>query len=396
MRRPLGAAVCLMTLGAASPCMSAQSLTANVTSTTPAAYVYVATTPANSSTNEIVAYRVAADGSLTEVSGSPFREDVTQMVVNGRYLMAINRTTSDVDVYRMGTDGGLAWTEATNYAPFNGGNDCGEANQLFFDHTGSTLYVQEFNGTSACANSVYAAFNVGKTSGKLSYLNTVDEGAFPGVYAAAFFTGDNKYAYTASNELCMYYQVYGLTRAANGSVTGFTPNVNLPAPPAGASTYLLNGAAADPTNHVAFWLQPANPPGCANLPVRLASYTVDAAGNLSTTNTLSNMPQPLVQTINDLKMSPSGKLIAVGGQEGLQVYHFNGGKPMTHDTGLLGVSPVQQMFWDNSDHLYAISPAANKLYVFTVTPTGYRQAPGSPHILTSKPVSLIVQPTGGK
>ena len=49
------------------------------------------------------------------------------------------------------------------------------------------------------------------------------------------------------------------------------------------------------------------------------------------------------------------------------------------------------MFWDNNNHLYAISGAAGKLYVFTVTPTSASQAPGSPYSITA-PAYLIVQP----
>jgi len=47
------------------------------------------------------------------------------------------------------------------------------------------------------------------------------------------------------------------------------------------------------------------------------------------------------------------------------------------------------MFWDNTNHLYAIGTSANKLWVFTITPTT--------HTLTAtysinKPVGMIVQP----
>jgi hypothetical protein len=54
-------------------------------------------------------------------------------------------------------------------------------------------------------------------------------------------------------------------------------------------------------------------------------------------------------------------------------------------------APISQIFWDNSDHLYGISQATNKLYVFTVTPTHASHAPGSPHPI-SDPQHLIVQP----
>jgi hypothetical protein len=58
---------------------------------------------------------------------------------------------------------------------------------------------------------------------------------------------------------------------------------------------------------------------------------------------------------------------------------------------LLPTHAIYQLFWDNADHLYAISPPAGKLYVLTVTSTGISQAPGSPHSI-AKPRGLIVLP----
>jgi outer membrane protein assembly factor BamB len=52
---------------------------------------------------------------------------------------------------------------------------------------------------------------------------------------------------------------------------------------------------------------------------------------------------------------------------------------------------VSEVFWDSSNHLYAISPAAGKLWVFTATPTSVKPAPGSPYSITS-PQSLVVLP----
>jgi hypothetical protein len=52
---------------------------------------------------------------------------------------------------------------------------------------------------------------------------------------------------------------------------------------------------------------------------------------------------------------------------------------------------IDRMFWNNSNHLYAISGAAGKLYVFTIMLMGYSQTSGSPFGV-SQPVGLIVQP----
>jgi len=354
----------------------------------PVAYVYVASTPPNSKTNEIVAYAAAANGSLSPVSGSPFQDNIYSMAVNGKYLMAANAAKPDIDAFKIESDGALTYVSSTNYQKYDYG--CGYAGPLFFDHTGATLYVMEFDGSSACANTIYASYAV-KAAGGLKYLGMDNTGAFPGSYYAASFIGNNVYAYTAEDSACMYYQIYGFKRSTIGLLNGLNIKYNLPPPPKGVRTYIAVLSAADPTNHVAFIMTPANPPGCAPGPLQLASYTADAKGNFKTTNTHSNMPATLISGWNDLKMSPSGKLLAIGGQEGLQIFHFNGASPITHYTGLLTHDPITQMFWDNHNHLYAISQSTGQLFVYTITPTGHQPAPGSPYTI-SNPNAIIVQP----
>jgi hypothetical protein len=357
----------------------------------PVAYVYVANTPSNSSTNQILAYAVAPDGRLTPVAGSPFMEDVTSMAVNGAYLMAASRLTPEINSYQIHSDGALSYTATANYGQYNSSNDCGNAGQLFFDRSGASLYIQEFNGSNACANTVVASFAVKKSNGDLSYLGTDVTGAFPGDNSAAPFTGNNLYAYTAVNSGCMYYDVYGFVRAANGNLTSLNFTHGSPAPPSGATAYVPNLTAADPTNHIAFTEQPANPPGCATGPLQLATYTVSSSGNLTTTSTYENMPATKIVTGTDMKMSPSGKLLAVAGQEGLEIFHFNGADPITKYTGLLTADPVSQIFWDNSNHLYAISPTTGKLRVYIITPTSFQEPAGSPYNIET-PDNLAVQP----
>lgn len=104
------------------------------------------------------------------------------------------------------------------------------------------------------------------------------------------------------------------------------------------------------------------------------------------------MPSVLVGTLNNYWMSPNGKFLAVGGSSGLQVFHFNGANPITQYTGLLvSGNEVNQMFWDNANHLYAIGRKAGKLWVFTVTGSIVKQAPGSPYRLQA-PGELLVLP----
>ncbi|MGB8733504.1 MAG: hypothetical protein WCC99_19795 [Candidatus Sulfotelmatobacter sp.] len=150
--------------------------------------------------------------------------------------------------------------------------------------------------------------------------------------------------------------------------------------------------AADTATHVAVAMQPLNnsslqPDGSA----QLATYTADSSGNLITASTYANMPKVALASVAALSMSPSGKLLTVAGTGGLQVFHFNGIDPITRYTGLLTRDDVDQMFWDNDDHLYAVSQSAGKLFVFSVTPTSYSQAPGSPYVINS-PQSIVVLP----
>lgn len=353
------------------------------------AYIYVANNPKNSSTNEVTAWSAASDGKLTPVFGSPFRENVAGMAVNGKYLVAANRSEPVIDTFAIESGGGLRYVTSTNYAKFTSSQECGGAGQLFFDHTGATLYIQEFNYD--CANTGVASFALNKYTGALGYLGADNTGAFPGDNNAASFIGNNVYAYTAVNSACMYYDNYGFKRNSNGLLVSAAAGTSSPAPPPSARRYIPDLAAADPYNHLAVLMQPANPPGCASGSLQLAVYTANASGVLSTSSSYANMPPTQISSPYDMKMSPSGRLLAVAGQQGLQVFHFNGANPITHDTGLLTSAPINQIFWDNSNHLYAISQAWNRLYVFTVTPTSAAQAYGSPYPINS-PEDLIVQP----
>jgi len=400
MNHNLNRFLCLSAaLSTAAACVYAQfpdSATPDATSTTatPVAWVYVSYAPdiKVSNTHRIAGFKAWANGSMTVMTGSPFNDDVGSIAVNGKYLMAASNTGAYLETYQMEAGGGLRYIRRIEYGHFNGSNDCGAAGPISFDHTGSWLYVHEFDATNACTNTGVASFALNKSTGVLSYLGFSSDGAFPGSIKTPSLLGNDVDGYSANDSACMYYSIYGYRRASNGMLNGF-PNVNknLPTPSSSFPGYVPNLAIADPTNHVAVHMSPADPPGCVNLPPQIATYTADSSGYLTTTSTYSNMPTTLVLTPYDMRMAPSGKLLAVGGQEGLQIFHFNGASPTTHFTNLITTAPINLMFWDKTNHLYAISQSTNKIFVFTITPTGFSQAAGSPHTLPS-PVALIVQP----
>ncbi len=384
----LSVALCAATVSVqfASAEVNAGPADAAVISTAPVAYIYVSSTPKNSSNNEIEAWAAAFNGKLTPIPGSPFQDDVRAMAVNGKYLFGANGHSTDIDAYTIEVNGALRYSSSTDYAQYNSG-DCGSAGPVFLDHTGASLYVMEYDGNN-CANNEYQSFDVQKATGKLGNLGSGAVNDW--ITLPASFIGNNVYAYSASCIGDMYWGIFGFKRGSNGLLTEIG-NSKTPTPKQG-DFYCPAQAAADPTNHVAITMQAVNGQEfTADGPTQLATYTAAGDGTLTTSSTVANMPTTAVGSVADINMAPSGKLLAVGGSGGLQIFHFNGANPITQYTGLLTKDAISQFFWDNNNHLYAISSSAGKLFVFTVTPTGYSQAPGSPYSISS-PNAIIVQP----
>lgn len=348
----------------------------------PVAFVYVSSSPGNNTT-EINGFAAASNGELTPVSGSPFSTNgVTSIALTSQYLFGSNSV--DIYSYSIASDGALAEVSSIN-AQQESGSGCGDPTDLFLDHTGATLYDMDY--IADCANNAYQYFTV-EGSGDLSYLGMTNV-ATPAFETGMSFIGNNLYAYGAS---CYHFSpsIHGFQRNSDGTLTSLSDNPAMPKAQAGDG-YCPYLAGADPTNHVAISMQEMQGYGGTVGPPQLAVYTADDAGNLTTTSTYGNMPKTGVKAVTYLSMSPSGKLLAVSGTKGLQAFHFNGANPITHFTSLLTKDEVDQMFWDNNNHLYAISRSAGKLFVFTITPTSAKEAPGSPYAITS-PQNIIVLP----
>lgn len=361
-----------------------------ITSNAPVSYVYVASRPANASATEIDAYAAAPNGKLTPLTGSPFQENESALTVSGTFLYGISGNATNIDSFEIGAEGALRYKTSTNYAQVDS-DDCGSAGWVFPDRTGRNIYTMVFDAD--CANNGYQSYATRPAPGELNYLGYANGGAgsFNGVYLPATFTGNDKYAYSATNNGCMYFGVQTFQRGGNGLLTPDTSNsVTLPAPPDGYRGYIPSLVSADPIDHVAMVLQAANPPGCGSNNPQLASFTADSKGNLTTTNISATMPTTLIAYVNDLKMSPSGKLLAVAGTNGVQVFHFNGANPPTAYTPLLTSDSITQLFWDNDNHLYAINQIGGTLHVFNVTGASYSEAPGSPYTV-SQPEAIAVQ-----
>ncbi len=314
--------------------------------------------------------------------GAPFRWSVNYLAATRNWLFGIKSTDPAsgqqlIDSFSIAANGVLAKKNEVDASTSGGA-----LVSLFLDHTGSTLYADSYD-----ANNSYLGYKVNHSTGSLSFVDVLQGG--PANNPRVSFIGNNIYAYGSS---CYHFDpaIIGVQRASDGTLSYVNGNQTLPVEKSGGF-YCPWLAAADPTNHLAIALQPFNSDWSNDGPWQLASYTVDASGNVTTESTVENMPSIGVGSVTDYRMSPSGKYLAVGGVSGLQIFRFHGANPITKFTGLLTASPITQLYWDNANHLYAISQTAGKLYVYSVSSTQVTRAPGSPHIITV-PQNMIVIP----
>lgn len=369
---------------------AASSPTAAPATSSPVAYVYVSSYMSSAGTNHVNAYAAASNGTLTPLSGSPYPDNVGELALNGGWLFGVKATGASagqtIDSYSIASNGKLTLKNQTVVSDSGGG-----VTSLLLDHTGASLYANYYTTNNDCLS-----YSIDQSNGALTYLSIYHQG--PGAGCPVSFLANNEFAYSSA---CYHFSpiISGYKRSSDGTLSPLSINPALPTPPPGTGFCPYLGAAADPASHIAIAMTPVKGGfGNNDGETQLAVYTADSSGNLTTNSRYQNMPKTAVvpasggtYSVNDYRMSPSGKLLAVAGPLGLQVFHFNGGNPITHYTGLLTKDNVNQVFWDNANHLYAISTNSGKLFVFTVTPTSVTQAPGSPHNIPSAG-NLIVLP----
>src|SRR5579863_1111943 len=373
-----------LVLAAVSPAAFAQQETAQATTNAmdPIAYVYVSSYPTQNQT-QINAYAADRKGSLKLVPSSPFVENGSTLAVGGKWLYSSD--TVNIYSFSIAPNGALKQVSSINAQAFNGYADGGPIS-LFLDRTGKSLYDLDIYGNIG-ANNTYQFFDIDQSTGSLSYVGATST-ATPNFETPLSFVGNDQYGYGGG---CYHgdQALYGFSRSESGVLTDL--NLNPPFPAAQNGAYCPYIAVSDGRNHLAVSLSPNNdmtPTG----PTQLAVYTVDSSGTLTTTSIYQNMPVVDVTNLEAMSMSPSGKLLAVAGSGGVEVYHFNGANPITKFTGLLTTDAISQVYWDNSHHLYAISPTSGELFVFTVTPDSYAQSPGSPYAIAN-PYAVVVRPT---
>ena len=83
-----------------------------VSANSPIAFVYVSSSPSGygKGSNVVNAFTAAANGKLTSISGSPFHDNLTDMVVNGKYLFGNTGNGVYVAQFLIEPNGALHWT----------------------------------------------------------------------------------------------------------------------------------------------------------------------------------------------------------------------------------------------------------------------------------------------
>lgn len=365
----LFAGLALLTLGVASAVHAST-----------AAFVYEsADVPnTNSSVQAIYGYALSSSGQLTPIPGEPFAvgDGINYYTAcNGSYLFGIswgtsaNPTWRSIITYRIAANGALTkvqTTPAANYSSTSGPHYL--YGPLALDHSGQFLYVGVTGGPDLYSEYSVMTFQVNHETGALDFLG---ETPFRGQDTATIhFTGNDKYAFDENNYEYLVAGNKTLLLLGNATDAGFDGNDLDPDP--------LNNLAVVGKNG------------------QLQSWFVQANGNLTQH---SSDGETLVRTnlwpddYREMYFSPDGSILALAGF-GLDLYHFNGARPITNykqlyapgvfnsQTNTTVGTYVSIVAWDNQHHFitltqnYPSTGVPGPLYwsIYTATSTSVEQS----------------------
>jgi hypothetical protein len=383
--RSLGLATSLLLVSTVALAPEAQA------QTTTAAYVYV---QVGGLAGAVYGYSASPSGTLTAIAGSPFKPGTAIIGSNNTQFFTLGKTT--LHSFAVDSNGAIG-SQLGSAAVFdNAGNSCGGgtngSENAVLDHTGKYVYVLlEGAGDGTCA--AYQTYIV-NSGGSLNFdgdtEQTFESEAGTGLPS---ILGNETFAYATSWD-GHYSGDVGFQRQSTGTLQ--TIQFKETDPTLSDTDYLPMNPDASPTgNYVVLQLLQNNGGGdSASDGVQLGSYTVDSQGNLTTTNNSSNMPTSLLEGPLST-YSPDGTMFVLyaGGESsdtygtGIEIYNFNGAAPLTLNTTLLTGTPIGQVAWDTSHHLYAISESENKMWVFNVTASSVAQTAS---LSIGTPFSMVV------
>jgi hypothetical protein len=353
--------------------------------TTTAANVYV---QIQGSAGAVYGYHASSTGKLTAITGSPFKPAGLPVAGTSTRFYTIGQTL--LHSYAVGSNGAvgsqLAQMPFLDYA----GSSCNDGlkgdDGAVLDHTGKYIYVKLEDNDGACA--AYQSYKINSDGSfafdgdtELNWNGNGDSATAPSIL------GNESFAYANYDYLNSGPVVIGFRRESSGTLELI--QFHETDPTLNGDYYVSGNPDASPVgNYLVLQLHPSGGGS-----TQLGSYTVDSQGNISSTNTSSAIPTTSFVGPGTT-FSPSGNLFAAyadgtetNGKSGIEIYKFNGAAPLTLYKTLLSGTPIEEVKFDSSNHMYAISRADNKLYVFTVTSTSVTE---DSSISISSPWDMVV------
>lgn len=337
---------------------------------TPVSFVFVS----SGNPNTVQSLAVSANGSFTHVSSVSSPTTIYHLSVSKKFLFGID-DSANIYTYSIASNGALALVATTN-AGKDIDNYAIASTVLQLDETASTLYT--IQGASA-TDWYLASFKI-ESNGELQFLGTsyADPNALTqirfvqnGLYAVTtgcYNTAPGASFTTDSNDV---NDIAEYKRETNGFLTYI--GISHDAPTANSPyEYCAGQSASDSTDHLAVGYTVFNPPG-DDLEgyYTLGTYTVNAEGAPSTTSTYENMPTTSVLP-DAISIDPTGKLLAIGGNEYYQFFHYNGANPITsYSPAIAENDQVRELGWDTSGHFFLLS--GHSVEAYDITPASYKE-----------------------
>jgi hypothetical protein len=343
-------------------------LSAQTTSNPVVAYAYVGE---NTTPGKISAFAVHLNGTISRVSGSPFRGPAHNLVGTSGYVFGTDGL--NIATYRRLAGGGLLMSSSVNGVAHNDTPNGSAVGSMTLDRTGSSLYASEINFQGA-DNDAYAEFSVASGGILVFGSNTsIDVNDLSSLQ----FSQDDKFAF---GQGCYFatWAIPAFDRDASGQLTPFDPGNTFP-PDSATATPCPDAVAASSKGYLAIAWGNVGPLARHSIEV----LRITPSGALQHVSNLRTNFTGIV----GIRFDPTGKYLAVAGTTGIETFRLNTNgtltllsTPILRSTRLFGVQ------WDSVGHVYAISSGA--LYVFR-THNGVLALVGQP-VAVTKPQSLAV------
>lgn len=331
-------------------------------------YLYVA----NEGSNNISGYRIASDGSLTELSASPFSAGIGPLLAaatsNGKYLYVSDRG-GGLSAYSIQTDGSLNELQGSPFATGIGPRG------LAISPDQNHLYVAN-NGSDSIST-----FSIDPATGKLSDSGTTiatdnspeDLAMSPD---GAYLYVTNYGALSTSADISAY-----TVDATTGALTASTSTVF-----AGAGPY---GITVGPGGTSGSYVYVTS--GVSAASAKLYAFQIDSGGGLSTS--VSGSPYSTAAEPHGVAFSPNGAYLYVADHGASKVSGYTVGQNGVLSDVVLspfaaGSGPNGIVISPDNAYLYVSNGIANTISGFSIGTNGVLNA------LDGYPLDAGTTPTG--